>query len=142
MAVPTTSDERSRDDEGLIDHLRVLAAAAVAYFRARLQLAGLESKEASVHYLKILIWLLIGLIGFVFGYIFFCIAVVFLISHLLHVDWMWVMLAAGVAHFLLAIASALIARSKFAQPMFHATIAEFKKDQTWLTTPRPTTKPN
>jgi hypothetical protein len=46
---------------------------------------------------------------------------------------MWILLGLGLAHIALAIAAVLVMKSKFAQPMFAATIAEFKKDQSWLT---------
>ena len=141
MAVPTSQGDPVSGNEGFTEHLRVLAASFAAYLRARLQLAGIESKEASAHCFKILIWLFAGLFGFFFGYIFFCIAGVFLISYLLGIKWMWILLAAGIAHFAAAAAAICIARSKFAQPMFSATIGEFKKDQIWLNT-KPATKPN
>ena len=142
MALPTTSGERPPGDEGLIDNLRALAAWFAAYIGARLQLAGLESKEASWHYLKILLWLFAGLIGFTFGYIFLCIACVFIISFFFNVSWVWTMLGAGVVHLLLAAVAILVARTQLTKPMFSATIAEFKKDQTWLNTPAPTTRPH
>ena len=138
----TTPDERPAGEAGFIYQLRILASSALAYLRARLQLAGLESKEAAAHYLILLIWLVAGILGFIFGYIFFCIASVFLISHLLRVNWMWILLAAGIAHFVAAGIAIAIAGSKFSRPMFAATITEFKKDQSWLNTPEQTAKPN
>jgi len=140
MALPTTSGERPPGDEGLIENLRSLAAWFSAYIGARLQLAGLESKEASWHYLKILLWLFAGLFGVTFGYIFLCIACVFIISVLLNVSWMWISLGAAILHLVLAAIAILVARSQLTKPMFGATIAEFKKDQTWLNTPDQTTR--
>jgi uncharacterized membrane protein YqjE len=142
MAVPTRPGDPFSGDEGFINNLRVLAASVVAYLAARLQLAGIESKEAAVHGLKIVALLAAGVFGFVFGYIFFCIAVVFLASYFLAINWMWILLAAGLLHFAGAAVALLIARAKFSRPLFEATIAEFKKDQTWLNTPKATTKPN
>ena len=142
MAVPTTSGEQPPVKEGLMDHLRLLAAAVAAYLSARLQLAGIESREAAGHYLKIAAVLGAALFGLVFGYIFLCLAAVFILYHLLNIDWMWIMLGAAALHFVLAAAAILVAKAKFPKGMFAATIAEFKKDQSWLNTPGTTTKQN
>lgn len=142
MAVPTTPGERPPGNEGLVDHLRALAASVAAYLAARLQLAGLESREAALHYLKILILLVAAFFGIVFGYIFFCLAVVFILHHFLNVSWIWILLGAAGLHFAAAGILLLIVKVKFPKAVFPVTITEFKKDQTWLNTPRTTTKPN
>lgn len=136
MTGPVTPNERPAEDGGLTENLRTFASAFTAFLQARLRLAGLESKEAAAHYFKILILLLAGLVGLFLGYIFLCIAAVFLVSRLLGVPWFWILLATGGAHVLIAGIAALVARSKFARPMFGATIAEIKKDQEWLNTPK------
>ena len=140
MALPTTPGERPAGDEGLIDHLRSLVASLAAYASARFQLVGLESKEAAGHYLKILAWLVAAFFGFVFGYIFLCIAGVFLVSSILKIHWPWTLLAFGILHFVIAGIAIAIVRSSFGKSMFSVTIEEFKKDQTWLNTPAPAKK--
>lgn len=135
MVEPTTPQGRSAGDAGLIEHLRFLAGSVAGYLQARLELAGIESKEAVAHYFKILALLVAGAVGAIFGYIFSCIGLVLLIAHFLHVHWMWIILGLGAAHFLLALGCVLFARGKFFAPMFSATIHELKKDQEWLTTP-------
>jgi uncharacterized membrane protein YqjE len=142
MAVPTTPGDPLPENEGLNNHLRALAASAAAYFSARLQLAGLESREAAGHYLKILGWLVLALFGFVFGYIFFWLSAVFILHYLLKVEWFWIMLGVAILHFILAAVGIFAAKVKFPKAVFTATIAEFKKDQTWLNTPKATTRPN
>ena len=139
MAEPTIPQERQAGDAGLSEHLRNLAASLAGYFQARLQLAGLESKEAAAHYLKILLWLAAGIAAVAFGYVFFCCALVFILAHVLGVSWIWIMLGLGLAHFAAALACGMIIRNKFPQPVFESTIHEFKKDQEWLKTP---SKPN
>jgi uncharacterized membrane protein YqjE len=142
MAVPTTPGEHPHGNEGLIDHLRALAASAAAYVAARLQLAGMESREAAGHYLRILAWLILALVGAAFGYIFLCIAAVFILYHFLRIDWMWIMLGMATVHLAIAVIAVFVAKAKFPKAVFTATITEFKKDQSWLNTPRATTKPN
>jgi len=139
MAEPTIPQERSAGDAGLAEHLRNLAASLVGYFQARLQLAGLESREAGAHYLKILLWLAVGIAAVAFGYVFFCCALVFILAHILGISWVWIMLGLGLAHFVAALACGTILWKKFPQPVFQSTINEFKKDQEWLTPP---SKPN
>ncbi|HWB58768.1 MAG TPA: phage holin family protein [Chthoniobacteraceae bacterium] len=140
MPVPTTSGGIPPGKEGMVDNLRALAASVAAYLSARLQLAGIESREAGVHYLKILALLGVAVFGVVFGYIFLCLAAVFLLHNLLKVDWIWILFGAAVFHLIVAAAAVLIAKARFPKAVFSATIAEFKKDQTWLNTP--TTKPH
>lgn len=140
MVLPTIPSDRTTGDDGLINHLRAFGAALAAYLGSRIHLFGIEGKEASAHYVKIAIWLAVGLTGLLFGYIFSCIACVFLISVFLKISWMWILLAAGIGHFLVAGVAASIARSKFGMGMFGATIAEFKKDQSWLSTRAQSTK--
>jgi len=139
MAEPTTPQDRPVREAGLPEHLRNLAASLVGYFQARLQLAGLESREASAHYLKMLLWLAAGVAAIAFGYIFFCGAIVFILARVLGVSWVWIMLGLGFVHFGAAAVCALVLRKKFPQPVFQTTLNEFKKDQEWLTTP---SKPN
>jgi len=142
MAVPTTSGEHPPENQGLIDHLRALAASVAAYLGARLQLAGMESKEAAAHYLKILCWLAAACFGLVFGYIFLLLAGVFILRHFLGWDYMWIMLGIALLHLAGAAAALLVAKAKFPKAVFTATITEFKKDQTWLETPRTTKRPS
>ena len=137
MAEPPTPGESRAGDEGFFEHLRSLTASLAGYLGARLQLAGVESKEAFGHYLKIILWVAAAVVVATFGYLLLCVAGVFLIARLIHVEWVWVMLACAVLHFALAFWCVSIVRRKFGVPMFGATINEFRKDQEWLTTPKP-----
>ena len=125
------------DSDGIFSRLTALLGAKLAYVRARLQLAGLEGKEAAVHY-GIILGLAIGaMVIAIFGYLFFVIAIVFLIALAFGGGnaWIWVMLGAGFVHFVGTAILLLVAKAKLSQPMFAATLDEFKKDQQWLKTP-------
>jgi len=135
MPGPTIPQERSSGDAGMSEHLRALAASVAGYFQARFQLAGIEAGEAAAHYLKILLWLAAGVAAIAFGYIFFCCALIFIFAQVFQVSWMWIMLGLGLAHFLAALACAMVIRKKFPKPVFESTLNEFKKDQEWLTPP-------
>ena len=119
---------------GIFGHLTALLAAKLAYVRARLELAGLEGREAAVHYGIILGLAVGGLIAVIFGYCFFIIALVFLLAHFIGGEnaWIWVMLGAAVLHFLSAAALLLMAKARLGTPMFAASLDELKHDQEWL----------
>jgi uncharacterized membrane protein YqjE len=129
------------EPDGFFRHLTALLGAKLAYLRARLHLAGLEGREAAIHY-GIIIALAIGaLVVAVLGYLFFVIAVVFLIAWACGGGnaWIWVTLGVAVVHFIGTAALLFSAKVKLSRPMFAATLDEFKKDQEWLKNP---TNPN
>lgn len=135
MPDPVTEDARAAQAAGIFGHLSALLAAKLAYMRARLELAGIEGKEAAVHYGVILALAVGGLIALIFGYLFFVIALVFLTAHLIGGEnaWIWVMLGAAVLHFIGAAVLVLVAKSRLGVPMFSASLDELKQDQAWLT---------
>ena len=119
---------------GTLEHLGELFAALLGYVQARLQLAGIESKEAAIHY-GILLALVAGAVFLAFfAYIFLCIGVVFAIAYFFREPsvWIWIMLGLGAAHLGVAIVFVLIARAKVFVPMFQETLGELRKDQIWL----------
>jgi uncharacterized membrane protein YqjE len=122
---------------GLVDHLRELCAAGAEYAQARLALAGMETKEALIHF-GIIIALCVGAVAvLVFGYLFFCIALTLLIAQLLGIAPGWVVLALAVLHFVVAGGAIGIAVMRLKTSVFEGTLAELKKDQLWLSqTPR------
>lgn len=124
------------DSGGLLRHLGALLAAKLAYLRARLELAGIEGKEAFAH-VAIMVGLAIAaVIAAIFGYFFLVIAVVFLIARAIGGEvWIWVMLGAAGLHLGGALVLALVARARLARPIFPATLDELRKDQQWLKTP-------
>jgi uncharacterized membrane protein YqjE len=117
---------------GLLEHLRDLSAAGLAYLQARLALAGIEAKEALLHFAIIIGLLAIAAAVLIFGYLFLCIALTLLIAHALHVFPGWVILALAVIHLLVAAGAVLIAVMRLKTAVFSATMAELKKDQQWL----------
>jgi uncharacterized membrane protein YqjE len=136
MPDPKSDDVHRTEDYGLFAHLAGLLSAKLAYLRARLQLAGIEAREATVHY-AIILGLAIGaLVVVVFGYLFLVIALVFLVAALLGTEhaWIWVLMGAAFLHLLGAAILGWIAKEKLSAPMFTASLNELKKDQEWLKT--------
>ena len=141
MPAPTTENARLAEAAGLFGHLSALLAAKVAYFRARLALAGLEGKEAAIQLAIILGLAICSLIVAMFGYCFLVLAIVFFIALAFGNPnaWIYVLLAAALAHLVIAAVLLLIARIKLGAPLFPLTLEELKKDQEWLKT---NAKPN
>jgi len=134
MPDPTIPEPYPAGREGFIGHLGALLAAILSYLRARLLLAGLESKEAALHYAMLIAWVAGALGLLLFGYIFFVIGLAFGIAWLFRdpAKWFCVLLAFGIFHFMGAIFCILMARAKIFLPMFQETLSELKKDQLWL----------
>jgi uncharacterized membrane protein YqjE len=135
MPEPTT------DDAGFFGHFSALLGAKLAYLRARLELAGLEGKEAAVHAAVILGLAVGALIVLIFGYFFLIIGLVFLLALALGGGnaWIFVLLGAALLHIAGAALLILIAKWKLGTPLFSLTLDELKKDQEWLKT---NAKPN
>jgi uncharacterized membrane protein YqjE len=135
MPEPTVEDRRAAAQEGFLGHLAGLLSASAGYLQGRLQLLGLESKEAAVHYAIIVALLVAALVVLVFGYFFLCFFAIFGLAALFHDrhTWLWITLGMALLHFGAAVGAVLYAKARFAEPMFTSTINEFKKDQEWLT---------
>jgi uncharacterized membrane protein YqjE len=141
MPEPSSEDRRAAEAAGLWGHLAGLLGAKLAYLRARLELAGIEGREAALHY-SIILGLAVGaLIVLIFGYFFLVLAAVFAIAWAFGGGnaWLWVLLGAAVLNLLGAAGLLFAAKVKLAKPVFAATLDEFRKDQAWLTT---SAKPN
>lgn len=141
MPHPTTEHARAAEAAGILDHLSAILAAKLAYLRARLELAGLEGREAALHLGVILGMVIGGIIALIFGYFFAVIALVFLVAHFIGSEnaWIWVLLGAAALHLLGAVALLLMAKIRLGMPLFAASIEELKNDQQWL---KSTAKPN
>lgn len=139
--MPAPIKEEPRPAGGLFVHFSALLAGKIAYLKARLELAGLEGKEAAVH-LAIILALAIGaLILVVFGYFFTVVALVFLVALAFGggTAWIYVLGATALGHFIVAGALVLVARTRLGAPLFPLTLEELQKDQEWLKT---NAKPN
>jgi uncharacterized membrane protein YqjE len=119
---------------GFFSHAAACLATLLEYFRVRLELAGMESREAAVHGAILLGLAAGGLVALVFGYFFFCLGLVFLIA--LAFDggnaWIWVLLGMALVHFGGAVGLGFWAKAKLKEPMFSVTLDELRKDQEWL----------
>ncbi len=120
---------------GLFAHGAAFLAATARYARARFTLAGVELREAGGRYGLAVALVLGALFVAVLGYVFLVITVVFAIAAAFSADhaWLWVMAAAALLHLAGAAALAWFAWTRLQAGAFPATLAEFRKDQQWLT---------
>jgi uncharacterized membrane protein YqjE len=135
----TSPPQSDPEIPGFPESVRLLLASAAGYLHARLQLLGLEFKDAGINYVKILILLVMSVVFLIFGYIFFVMALAYLVAWVCHGRWGWVTLGFGFGHIALAAACLWIAKSRFGVSSFASTIAELKKDKEWLSQTKATT---
>jgi uncharacterized membrane protein YqjE len=130
----TTANPRPASRPGIFAHLAGVLSGLSGYFRARLALAGVEAKEAAVHYVIILGLAIVGLVLLLFGYFFFCFGLIFSIAALIDTKhaWIWVTFGMALLHLGAAAGAVFYAKSRLATPMFSETLNEFRKDQEWL----------
>ena len=119
---------------GLLNNLVALTNALAGFFESRISLFARESKRALVQLLLIAAAVITALVLVVSGYVFLIVSVIFGIAYAAGVSWVWIALAAALLHFLLAGGLGFFAKTQITKPMFHASIAELKRDREWLKT--------
>ena len=132
MGTTPPPNERAATDAGLAGHLVALLASFTGYVRARMELAGIEGKEAAVTCLKVAAFLAVALLFLAFGYAFLWIGLIALIAAVSHLHWGWLVLGIGVLHLLGAAGCVGVMVALWKKPLFSATLEEFRKDQEWL----------
>jgi len=116
----------------LLENSLALLTAVADFFESRLVLAGKESKSAALQILILIGSLLFAGVLCVMGYVFLIVSAIVGLAHLAGTSWPWIALIAGLAHFIIALALLLVARSRISKPMFRDTVDELKKDREWL----------
>jgi uncharacterized membrane protein YqjE len=134
MAGETMRFRNPAGHAGLLNNLLSLANGLAGFLESRLGLLARESKTALIHLLLLAGSLVAGLMLLAFGYVFLLVSVIFGIAHAAGVSWVRIALAAGLLQILLAVGCAFFARLQLTKPMFHASVAELKKDREWLKT--------
>ena len=120
---------------GLFAHGASTLAAALRYTKARLSLASIEAREAGAHYGLAAAMIVGALFVAVLGYVFLVITLVFALAAAFDSAhaYLWVMAAAALLHLAGAAALVWLASRRLGQGAFPETLAEFQKDQQWLT---------
>ena len=119
---------------GVAGRARTFLAACAQYASARLRLASLEGREAAAHGFKMLLIAGAAIVLAAFGWLFVCLAAVFLLAKAFGGAnaWVWAALIMAGLHFAGVLALGLMLKSKLGTTLFPITTAELKKDQKWL----------
>ena len=119
-------------EPSLLDSIREFVAYFVHYLELRLQLFGLEAREAGFHLLILALLFVSVLICFGGFVIMSVVFLLFLMMLILHWAWGWSALGLAVVLLLFSIGMAVIFRFRIVKPFFPATLAEFQKHREWL----------
>jgi uncharacterized membrane protein YqjE len=119
---------------GLADQLRAAALSGLGYVRARMELAGLEAKQAVTQLGGVLLLAALALTMTLTGYLLLCVALVFGLASFSHSQhaWIFIALLVGALHLGAAWLVLRWALQWLQEPMFPSTLEEFRKDETWL----------
>ena len=132
--MPETEPAPGNGTTGVAGMVRTFLAAGAQYASARLRLVSIEGREAVAFGFKLLIAAGAAIVLGAFGWLFACLAAVFLLAKAFGGTngWMWAALIMAALHFTGVTAIALILKSKLGTTLFPMTTAELKKDQEWL----------
>jgi uncharacterized membrane protein YqjE len=141
MISDTTRSRNPARHAGLLENLLALASALTECFEGRFALFAQESKAALMQLLVLAACLLLALVFCVSGYVFLIASAVVGLAHLAGISWVWTAMAAAGAHFVIALALLLVARSQVTKPFFRATLTELKEDGEWVKNLKATNPP-
>ena len=132
--MPGTEPSPDSGTTGVVGRARTFLAACAQYASARLRLASIEGREAAAHGFKLLMVVGAAIVFGAFGWLFACLAAVFLLAQAFGGanGWVWAALIMAGLHFAGVVALALVLKSRLGTSLFPMTTAELRKDQEWL----------
>ena len=125
--LPPSADARETP-QGVIPELVRFAGSSGRHVQGLLQLAGLETKEAALVGLRLLILLVAATVSAIFGYVLALFFVAFLLAIAFQISWIWISLGLAVLHFVAVAVCAILVWKYVRTPVFKATAAELKRD--------------
>ena len=125
--LPPSADARETP-QGVIPELVRFAGSSGRHVQGLLQLAGLESKEAALVGLRLLILIVAATVLAIFGYVLALFFVAFLLAIAFQISWIWISLGLAVLHFVAVAVCAILTWKYVRTPVFKATAAELKRD--------------
>ena len=117
---------------GLVQNLKALVASLAQFLESRFKLAARESKAAVRRLVTIVVCLVVALVMSLLGFVYLVVFAIVGIAHLLGVWWLWVALAVGLLHIVVALFCLIIARGQARHPMLQDTTSVLKEDTEWL----------
>ena len=140
--MPETEPSPDIGTSGMVGRARNFLAACAQYASARLRLASIESRDAAAHGFKLLLLAGAAVVLGAFGWLFACLAAVFLLAKAFGGvnGWVWAALVMAGLHFAGVAILGLLMKSRLGTTLFPMTTAELKKDQEWLDQQKTTNK--
>ena len=132
MAWTSLSVESPAVKSSAADSIPIWVASFLRYLQLRLELLGLEAREAGVHLLIISLLLVGTLICFAGFFILLIVSLLYFMTLILHWPWGWCALLLAAGLFVIGIVTGVIFRSRLRKPLFSVTLAELQKDCQWL----------
>jgi uncharacterized membrane protein YqjE len=108
------------------------ASTVIDYFALKASLLAVESKEASNHFVGLLILVGVLLVLAVSSVLMYGAFLLYLVSLLLHLNWGWSALISAVILTLACVLALLILRVRLRKPVFQMTLKDLEKDKEWL----------
>jgi uncharacterized membrane protein YqjE len=125
--LPPSAEERETPKGALPELLRFVGTLG-HHVQGLIELASLETKEASMVGLRLLALVIASIVFAVFGYILILFFIAFLLAIVFEVSWIWISLGLAVLHFVGVGICALLAMKCLRSPVFKATTAELRRD--------------
>lgn len=108
------------------------ASTVIDYFDLKARLLAVESKEASHHFVGLLILVGVLLVLAVSSVLMYGAFLLYLVSLILHLVWGWSALICGVILTLAGVFAFLLLRVRLRKPVFQMTLKDLGKDKEWL----------
>ena len=132
MSAQKSSAERAMEG----NHLKSWASIFLDYFDAKAQLMAAESREASGHFIGVLVLIGIILMLSLSSVLMYGACLLYLVSTFLGLAWGWSALICGGVLTLAAVASFILLRAKLRKPVFQISIKDLERDKEWLSQPK------
>ena len=102
------------------------------YVDLKARLLSVESREATGHFIGILMLFAVTLILTLCSVLTYGAFLLYVVGLLLHLTWGWSALICGVALTLVSTVVFLLLRSRLRKPIFQLTLKDLEKDKEWL----------
>jgi len=114
------------------DHLRSWASIFLDYLNAKARLVATESREASAHFIAILILIGVILVLSLSSVLMYGACLLYLVGALFRLPWGWSALICGALLTLLTLLFLLLLRVQLRKPVFQMSLQDLEKDKEWL----------
>jgi uncharacterized membrane protein YqjE len=108
------------------------ASTVIDYFDLKARLLAVESKEASNHFVGLLILVGVLLVLAVSSVLMYGAFLLYLVSLIFHLVWGWSALICAVILTLAGVFAFLLLRVRLRKPVFQMTLKDLGKDKEWL----------